>query len=653
MTAQKHTIQHNLAIRLLRVLRYNKARNERALALMPEDKRPLFHVLPFLLHVNHPDFPGYIDHADVPFGINHYSLRKQVSEALLTVFGASTASAEKIRALWPKRRAIESLALMGSIGTIAQSSSSDFDFWVCVHGNRLKPKPRSLLQKKLTLVEKWAEEQGLEVHFFLSDIEKVQLNDFGEADEESSGSAQALFLKAEFYTTNVVVAGKLPFWWLMPDKISDTHYQELIGSLKPNQPPDPRLFMDLGNLQEMDSGELFGAAIWQISKAMDSPFKSVLKMAKLEVFLHNLKHRQPLCNVLKRKVHSGVRAPGELEHVDPYALMFDELIQHYQAVNEAQIVELLQLCLYIKCGCRLSQKVPEKEHTFKRQILASYVQQWGWSEEYIERLDNLSHWSFRELSALSRQIHGFLILCYRRISSAIRLSEQTVSQEDMTVIGRKLETYYSKRADKIEYLRSAFDDELYCSVATVKARPSANQKREWSLYSGNQINCDAEGLSNVLLKSGDNPIDLLLWAVWNKIIDGQTRLYLDYHTEPVKEEDLSLLVAHLQQVFPPVRVSTLSRAALLAPVRVQKVMAVMNFESRRLKSEVDSLRVIILNSWGELSVSDGFDALKALRAEFETPHPPEVYLSVPSQSHKQRLFEHFLRLSGLGVVTLL
>ena len=71
---------------------------------------------------------------------------------------------------------------------------------------------------------------------------------------------------------------------------------------------------------------MFGAAIWQLGKAIDSPFKSVLKMAKLEVFLENLEQEQPLCNLLKKRVHHGDEAPGNVANIDPYALMFDQLL---------------------------------------------------------------------------------------------------------------------------------------------------------------------------------------------------------------------------------------------------------------------------------------------------------------------------------------
>ena len=70
---QSLTVNQNLTIRLLRVLRYNKARIERAMALLPAEHKPLFQVLPFLLHINHPEFPGYVSNSNVPIGLNNFS----------------------------------------------------------------------------------------------------------------------------------------------------------------------------------------------------------------------------------------------------------------------------------------------------------------------------------------------------------------------------------------------------------------------------------------------------------------------------------------------------------------------------------------------------------------------------------------------------
>jgi len=244
--------QQNTTIRLLRVLRYNKARIERVIELLSPEKKPIFHIIPFLLHINHRDFPGFLENPNTPKGLSNYSLRQDVTDALQLCFPQNK-TLNNLKKIWPHQRLIESIVLMGSIGTIAQSKGSDFDYWVCVDGTRYTQETISLLQKKLSLIEQWADIQhGMEVHFFISQIEKVRVNDFGITDGESSGSAQAVFLKAEFYTTHIVVAGKLPFWWLMPDITSDEEYLAVIDTVKTGESPDPTWFMDLGNLAKLD-----------------------------------------------------------------------------------------------------------------------------------------------------------------------------------------------------------------------------------------------------------------------------------------------------------------------------------------------------------------------------------------------------------------
>ena len=632
----------------MRVLRYNKTRIERALELLAADKRPIFHIIPFLLHVNHRDFPGFVDDESTPTGLCNYSLRKEVAQALRVAFPQSQVLSD-LKSIWPKERFTESLVLMGSIGTIAQSEGSDFDYWVCIDGSRYNKATIDLLQKKLNLIEQWADtEHDMEVHFFISQIDKVRANDFGIAEGESSGSAQAVFLKAEFYTTNIVVAGKIPFWWLMPSFITDKEYLKIIDMLHASKSPDPKLFMDLGNLEKMDENELFGAAIWQINKAMDSTFKSVLKMAKLEVFLVNLERKQPLCNVLRHKVHNCVKAPANIEHIDPYALMFDQLISHYRHDNNTDVLQLLQLCFYVSSGCRLSLAVKPESLNFKQKIMASYVKSWGWSQKKIENVDRMKNWDFKAMSLLSRQMHSFLINCYRRMSAKIPSTEQLVSNEDMTVLGRKMDTFYSKKPGKIDHLRSAFNKELYCKLITIKAEPQGKKGRLWSMYSGDQIKWREAALEKVHLLSSSKPIDLIIWAVANRILDGKTKILLDYKAGAVTEGDFYKLLALSVRIFAPIKVSEIPRESLLVPARIINCLVVINFESRRLKTEIDSVDIIYSNSWGETYSRSGFEALEQLRGSLLDAKPlPRTFLLAFEGSHKKRLFRDFYEQSTM------
>ncbi|MFD3434936.1 class I adenylate cyclase [Alteromonas macleodii] len=660
MAAQQPlSVQQNLTIRLLRVLRYNKARIERALTLMPEKHRPLFHVLPFLVHVNYEALPGYVapltSGETVPFGINNYSFRPDVEQALQRCFPAQSHLFSDIKQIWPRQRAVDALVLMGSVGTIAQTDDSDFDFWVCIDGKRFSTTELALLQQKLTAIEKWADNTfGIEVHFFLSEIDKVKQNDFGVAEGESAGSAQALFLKAEFYNTNIVVAGKAPFWWLTPEKTTEKQYQAIYNSLEKGGSPDVDWFMDLGHLERLDASELFGAAIWQLGKAMDSPFKSVLKMAKLEVYLANISHGQPLCNLLKKHVHRGAEAPGHVADIDPYALMFDELIAHYKANGQAEDIAVLQQCLYLKCGCTLSHPLVEGEQAnFKRKIMASYAKQWGWSRKLLAHLDNQQDWTFNERVQLSRRIHRFLLKCYRRISKEISHHQQVMDQKDMTVLGRRLSTYYAKKPDKIEFLRRAFDESLYCEKITIAMRQLKNGDEVWSAYAGDLLSKSGIIDDSQKVTQAASAIALMVWLVSSKIIDTNSKVYLDYNYGEVSELDLNDLLKHLCKYFPPVKVSSLPRNDLLAPERITACFAIVNFPTLRQKATVENVSILYTTSWGETFLRHGSDVLDTLWYDLQevTPKPP-CYVMVPRGNQQARILGEFLEANELNFTVL-
>jgi len=660
MAAQQPlSVQQNLTIRLLRVLRYNKARIERALTLMPEKHRPLFHVLPFLVHVNHEALPGYVapltSGETVPFGINNYSFRPDVEQALQRCFPAQSHLFSDIKQIWPRQRAVDALVLMGSVGTIAQTDDSDFDFWVCINGKHFSTTELTLLQQKLTAIEKWADNTfGIEVHFFLSEIDKVKQNDFGVAEGESAGSAQALFLKAEFYNTNIVVAGKAPFWWLTPEKTTEKQYQAIYNRLEKGGSPDVDWFMDLGHLERLNASELFGAAIWQLGKAMDSPFKSVLKMAKLEVYLANISHGQPLCNLLKKHVHRGAEAPGHVADIDPYALMFDELIAHYKANGQAEDIAVLQQCLYLKCGCTLSHPLVEGEQAnFKRKIMASYAKQWGWSRKLLAHLDNQQDWTFNERVQLSRRIHRFLLKCYRRISKELSHHQQVMDQKDMTVLGRRLSTYYAKKPDKIEFLRRAFDESLYCEKITIAMRQLKNGDEVWSAYAGDSLSKSGIIDDSQKVTQAANAIALMVWLVSSKIIDTNSKVYLDYNYGEVSELDLNDLLKHLCKYFPPVKVSSLPRNDLLAPERITACFAIVNFPTLRQKATVENVSILYTTSWGETFLRHGSDVLDTLWYDLQevTPKPP-CYVMVPRGNQQARILGEFLEANELNFTVL-
>lgn len=631
----------SMAIRLGRVLRYNRNRIERALSLFDDKKRPLFECIPFLLQINHPDLPGYVEDPLLPYGLLYYSFNRDVQKSLLKIFPEHASVIADPKSFWPKHCVIESLSLMGSIGTMAQTPKSDLDYWVCIDGKKLSAEGQALLQQKLEGIEQWAwDKYHLEVHFFLSDIDKVRNNDFGMADGESAGSAQPLFLKNEYYATNIHISGKMPFWWLVSPECSNEQYAEQYKMLQEVKNPDPKHFMDLGNVEHLSGSEIFGASLWHMVKAMDSPFKSVLKMAKLEVFMDNTDMRMPLCNVIKHHIHTSENFDRNLRGTDPYALMFDIIVKYYQLKNK-KFVELFKTCLYIKTGCPLTRSDKVDTKSFQYQLIRDYVMHWKWKQNKIAHFDAIENWNYKQVSRLGTAIHSFLVGCYKRLSGKIKGFDQCLSEQDMTVIGRKIESFYGAKDGKIQYLKRAFDEGLLQKEITITMELDLNYKtkQRWSAFRGRQHYQNTVMDNPALLKQSSDPVDLILWCLFNRVADHSTQFFLLQNQLTINEKDLTELVKGALNDYQPVRVSELPRENLLSPSQITHCLVVVNFASHASISEVESVRVIYQTNWGEVFSFEKIDTFKQLEQRFSSQTKiPVCRLFTPERNDRDVLY---------------
>mgnify|MGYP002063291049 CR=1 FL=1 len=134
-------------------------RMTRIRATLTHEQRGFFDLLPLLWHVNHPTMPGFVS-TDTPAGVIAFKPTRE--QMLLARRYARGYTEEKhLHRSYP----IRGLYLMGSMGSLGQTSGSDLDFWLCYDAD-LGDTALSGLRQKAELLEQHAATLGLHVHFF-------------------------------------------------------------------------------------------------------------------------------------------------------------------------------------------------------------------------------------------------------------------------------------------------------------------------------------------------------------------------------------------------------------------------------------------------------------------------------------------------------
>lgn len=246
------------------------------------------------------------------------------------------------------------------------------------------------------------------------------------------------------------------------------------------------------------------------------------------------------------------------------------------------------------------------------------------------------------MSQLGKQIHSFLIGCYRRLSEKISGKQQLVNKTDMTVFGRKIDSFYSAKEGKVNYLKRAFETGLMQLdiTITVELDLSFDTKQRWSAFRGRLNFPDATTENPCYLKGSSDPVELVLWCIFNRIISSESSFYLLQSKLAISIDDITELMNEALVDFQPIRVSELSRETLLNPCQITHCLLVVNFSSFKSLSVVETVRVIYVTSWGEVySFADitAFDRIKDRMLNQETP--PVCRLFTPSRNKRKQLYQ--------------
>ena len=500
----------------------NKARYQRTLAALSDRQQQFMTLLPLLFHVNHPMLPGYISHV-TPSGVQGYTPDKEdirIAKSLARSFNYQ-------RDLVDKTDAIEALFIMGSLGTIAQSESSDIDVWVC-HSDKLTQSALHELQEKCLALSRWAADIiHIETHFFLMEAEKFRQGQQTLLTSESSGTAQHFLLLDEFYRTAVWLAGRLPLWWFVPVE-EEENYASYTNNLLDKRFLRASEYIDFGGIPEIPINEFVGAGIWQLYKGIDSPYKSVLKLLLLEAYA-NENFNEPLSLGLKRKIYAALDNNNEMDvdDLDAYVLVYQRLQDYLVSQNQMARLELVRRCFYFKSGKFLSRSNRNAAKAWQRLLLEKMVHDWKWDHHQLTMLDNRAYWKSPHVLVERNLLANELTQGYRLLvdTNKNNSGEAAISNNELLILGRKLHAAFERKAGKIDWINPNISQDLsepaLCVVQTQEAGANI-----WQVYRGSQQDFALRNHASEPIKRSRNFIELLLWCYGNGIYTASTKLDL-------------------------------------------------------------------------------------------------------------------------------
>lgn len=541
----------------------------------------------------------------------------------------------------PAPVSIEGLYTIGSTGTAAQTPTSDLDYWVCHDARGMTPALAAALAGRLERIEAWAARTfGLEVHFFAMDLERVRQNNFGFSDQESSGSAQAMLLKEEFYRTAVRVAGKAPLWWLTPPGADDRAYaaaRRFAGA-----GPLGRRLIDLGNLVDIPPGEFFGASLWQIVKALKSPFKSIMKFGLLEKYIASGASGQGalLCDRIKAGLLAGRTA---LADADPYVLLLREVSEHYARAGEKDSLTLVRLSFLLKskvAGVCAPGAVPLREEDAQLREMFQGEQ---------ARFGTGGGWSFRRLEHVGGLVNAFIVRTYTRVRELRpQGGDVSITPEDLTRLGRKISSSFSRRKHKVEHTPFLAIGGNTFRILHFQAKDrKLGRPTDWEIQGAQEV-ASRDRLQLADLRKGPGLAELLVWLACNRLFTPGVEVRGDYSISPVTARDLDTLLHRLTEFFPPGPTFNTSIDEMLRPERIVRAFFILNLVQPREQDTVREVSLVYSTNWGELFCRtvavDRADTLFADPGRFLLRHveqrfdtPPVMDSFVPDRASCPRL----------------
>jgi adenylate cyclase class 1 len=570
---------------------YNVVRLGRLIRRLSEEGRRVFETVPILLHLNTSGLPGHVDHPLTPHGVF------LLSESGFWKTGRERLNIDpgSMKDFLLKRYPVRGIYLAGSGGTCAQTRVSDLNYWVLIDSETVDEEQRDLFSIKLAGIQAWAlEDHGQALTFQVLDPDQFRRNHFPACPGSSPAAPHGSFTKEEFYRTLMLIAGRIPFWAVLPVGLDPAGYRRWVdgAGLVPDQDFAADDYVDLGCLTALRGEECPGALLSEICRFREDPVRAMLRASLAAHHYFFQEDQGLLCESIKGAFCDP--ASGDAS-ADPSLYAFKRAARFHESMDDAEGLDLIRTCICLRLSGYPGPRLAEEAEP-NREVLNRCRREWGWSSAHGDRIGAYADWREDERLAMEDRILQRLWFLWRLVVKArdVRKAAGQTAPSRLDALQRRLKQRLSPRPGQIpcasSYLRAA----RFPTSFHVARQKDATGSDRWAVYDrpniGSQIDATA-------LFTDARLVCTLGWLVLNGLCrnDPSSAMRLHGQSTIVERRARDFLEA-LIRTFSGVR----STAALGADAAWVRLLVVLDIGLGARKPDLPPVGFLVQNTWGEM-----------------------------------------------------
>jgi adenylate cyclase class 1 len=561
-------------------LKWNQQQIDHLSIELGDEAAALVRLLPLLLHINNRFLPGYVS-LDIPRGIKAY---KPTSDALNTARQLN----DKFR--YNAEDAVDAYVIEG---LYFQSSllQKKLQCWV-FRKDGLADLQVALLQEKLHKLEDWYQSRRLPIRFNF-----VELATFRQIPDDSNNARGGLWLD-DFYSESVLLAGRYPFWWMVPME-REKEYDAYLQYVRERRFIEGE-YLDLGNASEYRAADLLGYAISLVQQVKKEPDVCLFRLLLLVQKAVALPGADGVTMQIKQAFYQAdVPAVAveimsqQLEAGFAYAVP-----QQKSSVPRSSVISPTRIVSQLR-----KVSVNLNPHLLENMLGDAYQAGSG-----VYGIDNvISHLNlFKAVSETISELFAIIFTAYRQQPDATAVDAELVDTANT------MQGFLRQNDDRVPLYSGNSNTGFVFERIQLRHERADNDLWSLVLYDAEESEKVIQGFSSVL--------GLLAWCWLNGLVDQSTQVSVDCAKREVKQIEARYVLEILIQQIEPQRIYDVPSEAFEHPARPLQSLLFVNFlsidnVSDRLLENDDPFNLVassgqlsshceqlIINSWGDVHI---------------------------------------------------